>query len=152
LPNAGSPVWGVNGVVLARQVRLRKYPYLIVYVVSDDEIRVVEIAHEKQIRRSAGRPIPVVLGRPAVRPDLPIVGYARELVLHLQVLETGRVDGGSGPRLAARPRSANLIEHRRSGSSQSLTELATDLSNNIGFAGPLEPIGKRGETPARSVF
>lgn len=48
-PNAGSPVWGVNGVLLARQVRLRKYPYLIVYVVSADEIRVVAVAHEKQL-------------------------------------------------------------------------------------------------------
>lgn len=48
-PNAGSPVWGVNGVLLARQVRLRKYPYLIVYAVSDDEIRVVAVAHEKQM-------------------------------------------------------------------------------------------------------
>lgn len=49
LPNAGAPVWGVNGVLLARQVRMRTYPYLIVYVVSDDQIRVVAIAHEKQM-------------------------------------------------------------------------------------------------------
>jgi plasmid stabilization system protein ParE len=48
-PNAGSPVWGVKGVLLARQIRLRKYPYLIVYAVSDDEIRVVALAHEKQM-------------------------------------------------------------------------------------------------------
>jgi plasmid stabilization system protein ParE len=48
-PNAGSPVWGTNGVLLARQVRLHKYPYVIVYAVSDDEIRVVAIAHEKQM-------------------------------------------------------------------------------------------------------
>jgi plasmid stabilization system protein ParE len=48
-PNAGAPVWGVHGVLLARQVRLRKYPYLIVYVVSDDEIRVIAVAHEKQL-------------------------------------------------------------------------------------------------------
>jgi plasmid stabilization system protein ParE len=48
-PNAGAPARGVDGVVLARQVRLRKYPYLIVYVVSDDEIRVVAVAHEKQL-------------------------------------------------------------------------------------------------------
>lgn len=48
-PNAGSPVWGVDGLLLARQVRLRKYPYLIVYAVADDEIRVVAIAHERQM-------------------------------------------------------------------------------------------------------
>ena len=34
---------------MVRQVRLREYPYLIVYDVSDDEIRVVAVAHEKQM-------------------------------------------------------------------------------------------------------
>jgi plasmid stabilization system protein ParE len=48
-PNAGLPVRGVGGVLLARQVRLRKYPYLGVYVVSKDEVRVVAVAHEKQL-------------------------------------------------------------------------------------------------------
>jgi plasmid stabilization system protein ParE len=48
-PNARRPVWGVDGVLLARQVRLKKYPYLIVYVVLDEAIRVVAIAHEKQM-------------------------------------------------------------------------------------------------------
>lgn len=47
-PDAGLPVRGVNGVLLARQVRLGRYPYLVVYAVSDDEIRVVAVAHEKQ--------------------------------------------------------------------------------------------------------
>ncbi len=47
-PDAGVPVQGVRGALLARQVRLLRYPYLVVYVVADDEIRVVAFAHERQ--------------------------------------------------------------------------------------------------------
>ena len=47
-PDAGVPVQGVSGALLARQVRLLRYPYLVVYAVADDEIRVVAFAHERQ--------------------------------------------------------------------------------------------------------
>ncbi len=47
-PDAGVPVQGVSGVLLARQVRLLRYPYLVVYAVAEDEIRVVALAHERQ--------------------------------------------------------------------------------------------------------
>lgn len=47
--NAGAPVYGVAGALLARQVRLRRYPYVIVYVVAGDVVRVVAIAHERQM-------------------------------------------------------------------------------------------------------
>lgn len=47
-PNAGTPVHGVGGTVVVRQVRLRRFPFLVVYVVSDDVIRVLAVAHEKQ--------------------------------------------------------------------------------------------------------
>ena len=48
-PNAGTPVRGVSGTLLARQVRLLRYPYVVVYAVADDEIRVVAFAHERQL-------------------------------------------------------------------------------------------------------
>ena len=48
LPDAGVPVQGVSGALLARQVRLLRYPYLVVYAVADDEIRVVAFAQERQ--------------------------------------------------------------------------------------------------------
>ena len=48
-PDAGVPVQGVSGSLLARQVRLLRYPYLVVYAVADDEIRVVAFAHERQL-------------------------------------------------------------------------------------------------------
>ena len=47
-PDAGVPVQGVSGALLARQVRLLRYPYLVVYAVADNEIRVVAFAHERQ--------------------------------------------------------------------------------------------------------
>ena len=46
-PNAGTPIWGVNGVLLARQVRLQRYPYIVVYAVAAEKIRVVAIAHRR---------------------------------------------------------------------------------------------------------
>ena len=48
-PDGGVPVQGVSGALPARQVRLLRYPYLVVYAVSDDEIRVVAFAHERQL-------------------------------------------------------------------------------------------------------
>jgi hypothetical protein len=39
-PKAGTPVRGVSGILLACQVRLLRYPYVIVYAITDDEIRV----------------------------------------------------------------------------------------------------------------
>ena len=47
-PDAGVQVQGVSGAILARQVRMLRYPYLVVYAVADDEIRVVAFAHERQ--------------------------------------------------------------------------------------------------------
>ena len=46
--DAGVQVQGVRGAILARQVRMLRYPYLVVYAVADDEIRVVAFAHERQ--------------------------------------------------------------------------------------------------------
>ena len=34
---------------MARQIRLRRFPYVIVYVVAGDVVRVVAIAHERQL-------------------------------------------------------------------------------------------------------
>lgn len=48
-PNAGTPVRGVSRTLLARQVRLLRYPYVVVYAIADDEIRVVAFAHERQL-------------------------------------------------------------------------------------------------------
>ena len=48
-PDAGVPVQGIGGVLLARRVRLLRYPYLVVYAVANDEIRVVAFAHERQL-------------------------------------------------------------------------------------------------------
>ena len=47
-PDAGVPVQGVSGALLARQVRLLRYPYLVVYAIAGNEIRVVAFAHERQ--------------------------------------------------------------------------------------------------------
>jgi toxin ParE1/3/4 len=46
---AGTPIRGVNGVLLARQIRLRSYPYVVIYVTREDVIRVIAIAHERQL-------------------------------------------------------------------------------------------------------
>ena len=48
-PNAGSPVHGVDDTRVARQVRLRRYPYLVVYAVVDEVVQVVAVAHERQL-------------------------------------------------------------------------------------------------------
>jgi toxin ParE1/3/4 len=48
-PDAGTPVRGVGGALLARQVRLLRYPYVVVYAVTADEVRVVAFAHERQL-------------------------------------------------------------------------------------------------------
>jgi hypothetical protein len=37
-PNAGTPIWGVNGALLAHQIRLQRYPYVVVYAVAEKEI------------------------------------------------------------------------------------------------------------------
>ena len=55
VPNAGTPIWGVNGALLARQVRLQRYPYVVVHAVTEKEIRVVAIAHGRQ-RAEGGEP------------------------------------------------------------------------------------------------
>src|SRR5690606_6528986 len=48
-PNSGALVEHVTTSVVTRQVRARQFPYLIVYVVTDDAIRVVAVAHEKRL-------------------------------------------------------------------------------------------------------
>lgn len=48
-PEAATPVHGLEGRLIARQVRLRRFPYLVVYVVAADVIRVVAVAHERQL-------------------------------------------------------------------------------------------------------
>lgn len=48
-PNSGVPVEHVTTSLVARQVRAHQFPYLIIYVVADDVIRVVAVAHEKRL-------------------------------------------------------------------------------------------------------
>lgn len=48
-PNSGAPVEHVMASLVARQVRARQFPYLIIYVVADDVIHVVAVAHEKRL-------------------------------------------------------------------------------------------------------
>lgn len=48
-PNSGAPVDHVTTGLVTRQVRARQFPYLIIYVVADDVIRVVAVAHEKRL-------------------------------------------------------------------------------------------------------
>lgn len=48
-PNAGVPVEHVRASLVARQVRVGRFPYLVVYVVTADDIRVIAVAHEKRL-------------------------------------------------------------------------------------------------------
>jgi plasmid stabilization system protein ParE len=48
-PNSGAPVEHVTTSLVARQVRARQFRYLIIYVVTEDVIRVVAVAHEKRL-------------------------------------------------------------------------------------------------------
>ena len=48
-PNAGRLVEHVELSLPARQVRLRRFPYLVIYVVTDEDVRVVAVAHEKRL-------------------------------------------------------------------------------------------------------
>lgn len=48
-PNSGALVEHVTASLVARQVRARQFPYLVIYVVADDVIRVIAVAHEKRL-------------------------------------------------------------------------------------------------------
>lgn len=51
-PNSGAPVEHVTTSLVARQVRGRQFPYLIIYVVTEDAIRVVAVVTRSVCRRS----------------------------------------------------------------------------------------------------
>jgi len=48
-PNSGPVVEHIATSLVARQVRARQFPYLIIYVVADEAIRVVAVAHDKRL-------------------------------------------------------------------------------------------------------
>lgn len=48
-PNAGAPVAHITTTPPARYVRTARFPYLIIYVVVGDTVRVVAIAHERRL-------------------------------------------------------------------------------------------------------
>jgi hypothetical protein len=48
-PNSGALVEHLAASLVARQVRVRQFPHLVIYVVADDVIRVIAVAHEKRL-------------------------------------------------------------------------------------------------------
>lgn len=46
-PHSGSPVPEVEGLVI-RRTRVDRFPYHVAYLVNDDEIRVLAIAHDRR--------------------------------------------------------------------------------------------------------
>lgn len=48
-PQAGRLVEHVTLATVARQVLAQPFPYLIIYVLTDHDIRVVAVAHEKRL-------------------------------------------------------------------------------------------------------
>ncbi len=57
-PDSGAVVESVATSLVARQVRARPFPYLIIYVVADEAIRVVAVAHEKRLPSFWGGRLP----------------------------------------------------------------------------------------------
>ena len=48
-PTSGALVEHVTTSLVTRQVRARQFPYLVIYVVTDEVIRIVAVAHEKRL-------------------------------------------------------------------------------------------------------
>ncbi len=48
-PNAGATAEHIEVSLPLRQVRVRQFPYLVIYVVADDDVRIVAVAHEKRL-------------------------------------------------------------------------------------------------------
>lgn len=48
-PNAGTPVEHITAALVIRQTRIQPFPYLAIYVVTDNDIRVVAVVHEKRL-------------------------------------------------------------------------------------------------------
>ena len=47
-PGAGAPVGVVDPALGVRRVRVRRFPYQVVYLVIDDDIVVIAIAHDRR--------------------------------------------------------------------------------------------------------
>lgn len=47
-PAAGTPVDGVPADLSVRQAPVRRFPYRLVYVVHDDVVRILAVAHERR--------------------------------------------------------------------------------------------------------
>jgi len=65
-PNAAPLVGGLEGDAVVRSSRVRRFPYRIVYVVHDDEIRVLAVSHiRREPRYWQGRVISGSADQPA---------------------------------------------------------------------------------------
>lgn len=47
-PRAGSPVDGVDPALEVRRVRVRRFPYQVVYVMHDEDVVVIAVAHDRR--------------------------------------------------------------------------------------------------------
>jgi plasmid stabilization system protein ParE len=55
-PETGTPVPGVSAELPVRKLSIPRFPYYLAYLVTDDAIRVLAVAHER--RRATGTPAP----------------------------------------------------------------------------------------------
>jgi len=61
-PRAGSPVEGVDPALEVRRLRVRRFPYQVVYVILDEDVVVLTVAHDRRRPGYWAPPSRVVVG------------------------------------------------------------------------------------------